>query len=157
MSVAVDTRTFPRASTRLIRELSSLAPGDPAPAPGLVAAGFAGCAPKRGPGGLWLVLGRMSCQHVGPDTFHVLFYRDRIAAGDRQLLLIIPFEAVARGHHIGCRGELHRLAGDDAHLLIDIPDGLVADDGLRLTLDRDVAIRVEAVDLGVASGPLLGR
>src|SRR5205814_91947 len=100
------------------------------------------------------LLGHMSCQYVGPDAFHVLFYRDSIAAGDRQLLLIIPFETVARRHHIGCRGELHRLASDDAHLLIDIPDGLVADDGLCLTLDRDMPICVEAIDLAITSRPL---
>ena len=57
---------------------------------------------KRGPGGLWLVLGHVSCQHVGPDAFDVLFYRDRIAAGDRR---------AASGRTIrGCRARSpHRL------------------------------------------------
>src|SRR6202022_961766 len=105
-------------------------------------------------GGLWLVLGQMSPQHLGSDAFNVLFYRDRIAAGDRDLLLVVPFEAVARCNHVGCRSELQRLAGDDAHLLIDIPDGLFTDDSLRLSPDRDMPVCVEAMGLGVAPSRL---
>ena len=51
----------------------------------------------------------------------------RIAPGDRNLFLVVPLEAIPRGYHIrrGCK--LQRLACDDAHLLVDIPEGLVAD------------------------------
>ena len=112
--------------------------------------------PERGPGRLGLVLGHVGGQYVGADAFNILFYRDGIAAGDRDLLLVVPFEAVTRGHHIGCSGELYRLACHDAHLLIDIPNGLVADHGLRLTFDGNMTVRIEAVDLGVAPLALVG-
>src|SRR5439155_14523454 len=111
---------------------------------------FCGGYPERRPDRLRFLFRHVGCQYVGADTLYVLLYRDRVAAGHRQLLLVIPFEAVARRYHIGCRGELHSFAGDDAHLLIDIPDSLVADDGLRFSLDRDMPIGVEAIDLGVA-------
>jgi len=76
---------------------------------------------------------------------------NRVAARDGDLFLIVPFEAVARRNHIGRGRHLQRLAGDDAKLLVDVVDGLIADHGLPLALDRDVAVGVEAVDLGLAA------
>src|SRR5258708_16412193 len=87
----------------------------------------------------------MRGQHVRADSLRFA-YGDRIAARNRDLLLVVPFEAVARGHDIGCRRHLQRLAGDDADLLIDIVDGLIADDGLPLAFDRDMTIGIEAVN-----------
>ena len=93
----------------------------------------------------------MSSEHVGADPLYILSHRDRVASGDGNLFLVVPLEAVARGHHIRRRRQLQRLAGDDAGLLVDIPNRLVADDGLRFALDRDVPVGVETVDLGVTA------
>src|SRR5207237_4509464 len=89
----------------------------------------------------------------GADTLRIP-HRNRVAAGDGNLFLIVPFETVACGDHIGRRGHLQRLAGDDADLLVDIVDRLIADHGLPLALDRDVSVGIEAIDLGLASRAL---
>src|SRR6202035_3565161 len=86
----------------------------------------------------------------GADGLYIA-HRKRIAAGDGDLFLIVPFEAVARRNHISRSRHLQRLAGDDANLLVDVVDGLIAHHGLALTLDRYVAVGIEAVDLGIAS------
>ena len=152
--------TLPCASMRLIRELSSPAPGSPAACSGLGrrrgGCRFCRLCPGLGLGRLRLVLGHMSGEHVSTDPLDIFSYRDRVAAGDRNLLLVVPFEAIARGHHIRRRCELQRLARDDARLLVDIPDGLVADDSLSFAFDRNVTVGVEAVDLGFAARALDG-
>src|SRR5216683_4337711 len=95
----------------------------------------------------------MRGQHVRADPLR-LAYRDRVAARHRDLLLIVPFEAVARGHDIRCRRHPQRLAGDNADLLIDVVDGLIADDGLPLAFDRDMTIGIEAVNFRLAARAL---
>jgi len=82
--------------------------------------------------------------------------RDRVASRHRNLLLVVPFQAVARSHHIRRCCKLQCLASDDTHLLINIPDRLVADDGLGFALDRNVTVGVEPVDLGFAARALAG-
>ena len=78
-------------------------------------------------------------------------HRDRVAAGDGDLLLVVPFEAVARGHGIVCGGQLEPLAGDDRDLLVDVVDRPVADHGLRVALHRDMALGLDPVDFGIAA------
>src|SRR6202048_2838810 len=92
----------------------------------------------------------MRGQHLRADPLF-LAYGDRIATRNCDLLLIVPFEAVARGYDIGYRRHLQRLAGDNADLLIDVVDGLIADDGLPLAFDRDMTIGIEAINFGLAA------
>src|SRR5262249_41047268 len=100
-----------------------------------------------------LVLGHVGRQHIGADPL-LLAYGDGIAPRYRDLLLIVPLEAVARRHDIGWRRQLQRFAGDDADLLVDIVDGLITDDGLRLTLDRDMTVGIEPIDFGITARTL---
>jgi hypothetical protein len=60
--------------------------------------------------------------------------------------------AIARGHGVGRGGQLEPLAGDHQQPLVDIVDRVVADHGLRIALDRDVALGVDPIDFGVAVG-----
>ena len=78
--------------------------------------------------------------------------RDGVAARHRDLLLVVPFEAVARRHGIVGGGQLEALAGDHRDRLVDVVDRPVADHGLRVALQRDMALRLDPVDLGIAGG-----
>src|SRR5215813_11672360 len=95
----------------------------------------------------------MSRKDVGADALRIP-HGNRISAGDGYLFLIVPFEAVARRHDIGCGGHLEALARDDSDLLVHIVHGLVADDGLPLALDCDVPVGIKTIDLGLASRSL---
>src|SRR5437868_6620814 len=68
------------------------------------------------------------------------------------LLLVIPFETVARGHDIARGGQLTAAASDDGDRLVDVVDRPIANHGLLGALQRDVALRLDPVDLGIAAG-----
>ena len=57
----------------------------------------------------WLFFCHVSRQHIGMDDLYIP-YRNRVAAGDGDLFLVVPFEAVARRNHIGCGRHFQRVS-----------------------------------------------
>jgi hypothetical protein len=71
-----------------------------------------------------------------------------LTARDPDLLVVVPFEAVARDHRFSRGYELQVLAGEDGGCAVHLVVAALAVHGLRLGLQADIAVGLDSVDLG---------